>query len=318
MEPDQNALTAEQELGIDYAETAVIGTTAFQNPRITFSGDHLKWFYEKSFSLGSTVIALRSGGKKVGQIAMVKQTVMMDGQEEDAAQLVDLFIDKAHRGKRALTLLFAEVEKQFKAQDIRFAFGMPNVKAVHINELFFQLKPLLSLNVRIGCSLPFTARKANTSFRFSQQLKEEVVALGNRFATPKNENGLKWDGEKIFNRLSANKFEYALHATENLMVISSPRERRGVPFTLLCGFFRNAVSAVTTADIHSVTRSACATWGRPVFIYAGHYVALPELPGFALPKTARRSPMLLQARDFHSGRSPFSMDRFQLIDCDFA
>jgi Acetyltransferase (GNAT) domain len=311
-------LVAEREVGVDYAQTAALGTAAFENPSIVLSGDHLKWFYEKSFSRGATVIRLDEDSTKVGQIAMVNQLVVIDGKEEEASQLVDLFIEKSHRGKRALTMLYAEVEKQFAAQKIRFAFGMPNAKAVRVNEHFFQLKPYLALQVRMGVSLPLTAPKSKTSFRFGPELKKGVVALGDRFATPNDENGLKWDGDKLFNRLCARKFQYALHACDNLLLISSPRETRGVKYTLLCGFLRNPSVTVTGADIRSVTRAACAMWGRPLFVYAGHYAALPHMPGFSLPKRIHHSPMLLQVRDFFPERSAFGMDRFQLIDFDFA
>jgi Acetyltransferase (GNAT) domain len=311
-------LTAEREIEVDYARTAALGTAAFENPSIVLSGDHLKWFYEKSFSRGATVIRLDEDGTKVGQIAMVNQLVVIDGKEEYASQLVDLFIEKSHRGKRALTMLYAEVERQFAAQKIRFAFGMPNAKAVRVNEHFFQLKPYLALQVRMGVSLPLTAAKAKTSIKFGPELKKGIVALGDRFATPSDENGLKWDGEKLFNRLCAKKFQYALHATENLLLISSPRETRGVKYTLLCGFLRNPSGKPKSADVRSVTRSACAIWGRPLFVYAGHYAALPHIPGFSLPKRIHHSPMLLQVRDFFPERSAFGMDRFQLIDFDFA
>ncbi len=272
----------------------------------------------KPFSRGATVISLTEDGRKVGQIAMVNQLVMIDGKEEDASQLVDLFIDKSHRGKRALTMLYGEVEKQFSAQKIRFGFGMPNAKAVRVNEHFFQLKPYLALDVRMGVSMPLTARQA-ASFKFAAELKNEVIALGDRFATPANENGLKWNGAMLFNRLSAAKFEYALHATDNLLLVSSPRETRGVKYTLLCGFLRNPAAKVTKRDIRSVTRSACGFWGRLDDSYlCWPLAALPAMPGFHLPKRIHHSPMLLQVRDFFPERGKFSMDRFQLMDFDFA
>ena len=318
MKTDEISLVARLDAKVDYEQTAALGTVAFDKPGLVLSGDHLRWFYEKSFSRGSTVIGLFDRNIKVGQIAMVNQLVVMNGKQEDASQLVDLYIEKSHRGKRSLTLLYGEVEKQFAAQNIRFAFGMPNAKAVRVNEHFFQLKPNLRLQVRMGLSLPLTTKKADLSFRFSEDQEAKVVALGDRFATPDSENGLKWDGAKLFNRLCARKFEYALHATDNLLLISSPRETKGIKHTLLCGFFRKSDAQATSHDIRRVTRSACATWGRPLFVYAGHYKAMPHLPGYNLPKRIHHSPMLLQVRDFFPERSKFNMDRFQLIDFDFA
>ena len=290
-------LVAKRETEVDYAQTAALGTAAFENPSIVLSGDHLKWFYEKSFSRGATVIRLDEDGTKVGQIAMVNQLVVIDGKEEDASQLVDLFIEKSHRGKRALTMLYAEVEKQFTAQKIRFAFGMPNAKAVRVNEHFFQLKPYLALQVRMGVSLPLTAPKAKTSFQFAPEMRNGVVALGDRFATPADENGLKWDGEKLFNRLCAKKFRYALHATDNLLLISSPRETRGVKYTLLCGFPQKPFGAVTGADMRSVSAVSLRNVGQAAFhlcrplcraaAHAGIFPAQAHPPFAHAPASAR-------------------------------
>ena len=318
MDRAENVVVAAKETCVDYAQTAALGTAAFDNPRIQLDGEHLKWFYEKSFSQGSTVIALRADGQKVGQIAMVRQTVMIAGKKQAAAQLVDLFIEKKYRGRRALAFLYAEVEQQFLAQEIRFAFGMPNARAVGVNEHFFQLKEYLALQVRVGVSLPIKTSNLKKSFRFSAQTRSDVVELGNQFATSDVENGLKWEGDRLFNRLCGKNFEYALHASENLLLISSPRHRRNMPFTLLCGFFCRQNTPVTAKDIDAVTRSACSTWGRPLFIYAGHHLAMPFLPGIPVAKKLRHSPMILQVRDFTPDVSAFQMDRFQSIDWDFA
>ena len=311
-------LVASREDNIDFEATAALGTLAFENPSVILTGDHLRWFYEKSYSLGATVIGLKDDGVKVGQIAMVKQSVMMGGKQEEAAQLVDLFIEKSHRGKRALTLLYEEVGKQFEAQKIRFAFGMPNAKAVRVNEHFFQLKPFLSLKVRIGFSLPLTPNGLQHSIMVEDSKRALIIALADRYKTPADENGLAWDGAKLFNRLCAKKFQYGIHATENLLLISSPRETRGVKYTLFCGFLRNPAAKPHKTDMNAVIRAACSMWGRRVFIYAGHYEALPSLPGMPFPKRIHHSPMLLQVRDFFPERGKFGVDRFQLIDFDFA
>jgi hypothetical protein len=42
------------------------------------------------------------------------------------------------------------------------------------------------------------------------------------------------------------------------------------------------------------------------------------LPGLRLPDRIRPSPMLLQLRDFKPGAKPVELDRFQLLDFDFA
>ncbi len=311
-------LRAELETHIDYDQTASIGTRAFDNPKIVFSGHHLKFSYEQSFSCGTTVIALYKDATKVGQIALVKQSTCMNGAEEEAAQLVDLFVDKPFRGREALTLLYGEVERQFHLQKIRFGFGMPNARAAGVNEYFFRLKPYLALDVRIGISLHMLAAGSDASVRLASLSRDQFLALVDPFSTPLDENGLKWTGETLFNRLGSRKYQYGLHVTENLLLISSPRETKGIKHTLLCGFLVRPGTRPTGTEMRHVIRAACSLWNRSVFIYAGYYKSLPYLPGISLPKRIHPSPMLLQIRDFHPDRSLFGIDRFQSIDFDFA
>ena len=154
---DDVTTRAECEQVVNYEETARLATEAFASLNRVILPERLRWFYERCFSLGATVIALRNGDRKVGQIAMVRQTLRLNGQEESAAQLVDLFICKEFRGKERLQQLYAEVERQFVKQDIRFAIGMPNAKALGVNEYFFKLKPFLRLPFSMGVAIPLAA-----------------------------------------------------------------------------------------------------------------------------------------------------------------
>ena len=116
---------------LDYVETARLATEAFASPDSVFDSEHLRWFYEDCFPDGTTVVRLTEDetGNKVGQIALVHQTVLVNGVTEKAAELVDLFILKEWRGRERVQMLYDEVAQQFAARGIRFAFGMPNAKA---------------------------------------------------------------------------------------------------------------------------------------------------------------------------------------------
>src|SRR6185437_17110686 len=160
--------TAEREPHIDYVATAELMTLAFAAPA-PIAPERLEWLYNRSFSSGTTVIALRDGQRKVGQIAMVRQTLQLNGERETAAQLVDLFIIPGHRGKRSLKLLYDEVGRQFAEQRIRFGIGMPNTKALRVNAHFFQLQPYLILPFSIGISLSRRTSGGGLSFQFDPQ-----------------------------------------------------------------------------------------------------------------------------------------------------
>jgi hypothetical protein len=69
---------AEREPDVDYVATAELMTLAFAAPE-PIAPERLEWLYNQSFSSGTTVIALRDGQRKVGQIAMVRQTLQLNG-----------------------------------------------------------------------------------------------------------------------------------------------------------------------------------------------------------------------------------------------
>jgi hypothetical protein len=303
---------------IDYEEIARVATEAFGSSDFVFYSDQIQWFYERCFSAGTTVVSLRDGHRKIGHFAMVRQPVIMYGVFESAVQLVDLFIIKEFRSKDCLRQLYDEVERQCIAQKIRFALGMPNARALPVNAYFFRMRPFLWLPIRLGVAAPFRSPALIFSGRFELMKKEEAIALFAHYRTSEDKNGLQWDEDKLYHRLCAPRHFYGVHATQDLLLISSARATRGVKYALLCGFFERPGVHVEPGNVSVLVRAACHLWKRPLFIFVGLNNALPVHPGFLLPRWLRPSPMLLQLRDFQPERPEPSFDRYQLIDFDFA
>lgn len=309
--------TAEREPDIDYVATAQMMTLAFAIAEPT-PPERLEWLYNRSFSSGTTVIALRDGQRKVGQIAMVRQTLQLNGERETAAQLVDLFIIPGYRGKQSLRLLYDEVGREFVEQKIRFAIGMPNAKALGVNAHFFQLQPYLTLPFSVGTSLSRRASSGGLSFQFDPLDRNHLLPLLAEFGTTDTDNGLVWDEIRLFDRLSRPAKKYGIHVFGNLLLISSPRRSRGIDHTLLCGFLVRSGHRASRAERDSAVRAACLMWGHRLFVYVGINDKLPGLPGMVLPQQIRPSPMLVQLRDFRPDKAALRLDRYELIDFDYA
>lgn len=311
-------LVAEVETSVDYAETAQLANDAFAEHG-AFSAEHLRWLYERSFSEGSTVVSLRANGRKVGQFAMVRQKVVTGGVVEPAVQLVDLFVLKSFRSRQALSCLYGEVEAQCMAQGIRFAIGMPNASAIAVNDHYLRLKPHLWLDIRAGIAFPgLVAPSVVINEPFSAERLDLYRKWLSFYETPLEENAVPWTAEALCDRLSNPKFRYGLHAVENLLLVSSPRVRRGTPYTLHCGYFIRRGAQVRRRDIVAVTRAASRLWRHPLFVYPGLHTAMPQLPGLQLPRRLRPSTMLVQLRDFQPHKPPLRFDRYQPLDFDFA
>ena len=310
-------VTVLEEQTVDYELTARIATEAFAAENVHFSADRIKWLYERGFGRGTTVLAAIDDGRKIGQVAMVGQTVCINGELQPAIQLVDLFILQAYRSAQLVRKLYAEVEQICAARGIRYLLALPNDKSVLLNARYLKLAPLLSMPIRAAISLLAPTVKPTHSGLLKSMTRQEATNLLSAFACPASENGLRWDAASLLDRLSDPTRDYAVHATEKLLLISAVRRTAGIPYVALCAFFAKPQVEVTDTDVRQLVRAACRFWHKPLFVYAGTNTRLPMLPGIALPAKLRR-PILVQLRDTSSEAHDVRFDRFQLIDSDFA
>ena len=309
-------ITVSEDHDVDFESTARIATEAFGSKAVVFSPPRMKWLYERGFGQGSAVVAAFDDGKKIGQIVLLHQKVYLDGAPVIATQLIDLFILKTYRSPVLVRRLYKEVERLCEAKNIRILLGLPNPISAPLNARLMGLQPFLLLPVHVGVSLGWAR---STSLQFSGPVKafskDEAIERLSTFVTPPSENGLHWDASTLFERVSDPLYDYAIHATADLLLISSPRKRRGISHVLLCGFFARPGATVAPRDIGTLIRAACRLWKHRVFVYAGLNTSLPHLPGFALPARLR-PPILVQLRDCATEAAP-RFDRFQLTNSDF-
>jgi len=310
-------ITVSEENAVDFESTAHIATEAFGSKDVTFSPPRMKWLYERGFGQGSAVVAAFDDGKKVGQIVLLHQRVYLDGQPVVATQLIDLFILQAYRSPTLVRRIYKEVERLCEAKDIRVILALPNAISAPLNARLVKLRPFLLLPVRVGISLGWPrSERLQFSGPIKALSKDEAIERLSDFATPPGENGLYWDAATLFERISDPTYDYGIHASPDLLLISSPRKTRGLNHVLLCGFFARSGATVASGDIRILIRAACYLWKHRVFVYAGLNESLPHLPGFALPAKLR-PPILVQLRDTVSAESAPRFDRFQLTDSDF-
>lgn len=311
-------ITVSEEKIVDYEITARIATDAFGSKAVAFSAERMKWLYERSFGQGTAILAVFDEGVKIGQIALIRQKLCANGEFGAATQLVDLFILLAYRSPQLVRRIYKEIERFCLDKNIRFILALPNQNATLLNARFLKLKPLVRLKIRAGVGLlPPRLSKLKYSGRLKSIPRNQAIDLLSDFSTPATENGLSWDGETLFERMSDPTCDYAVHCTANLLLISSSRTTKGIKYTLLCGFFVRSQTKATTGGVRELIRAACRFWKHLFFVYAGVNRSLPELPGIVVPARFRQ-PILVQLRDFNSDEPKIQFDRFQLIDSDFA
>ena len=118
----------------------------------------------RSFGRGTTVLAAIDDGRKIGQIALIGQSVCVDGEICPAIQLVDLFILQAYRSAQLMRRLYKEVERICLERNIRYILALPNDKSMLLNARFLKFSPLMSLPIRAGVSL---RRPTPSTLRYS-------------------------------------------------------------------------------------------------------------------------------------------------------
>ena len=311
-------VTVSEETAVDYELTARIATEAFALGDVHFSPERIKWLYERSFGRGTTVLAAHDDGRKIGQIALIGQSVCVAGEIHPAVQLVDLFILQAYRSAQLVRKLYKEVERYCAKRNIRYILALPNDKSVLLNARFLKLSPLLWLPIRAGVSLRQpTPGKIGHSGLIRSMTPDQAIELFSGFSSSSTENGSHWEAESLLNRLDDPTRDYAVHATDNLLLVSSRRKTKGVNYTALCAFFARPSTEIAESEIDDLVRAACRLWKRPAFVYVGTNGRLPKLPGASLPARLRR-PILVQLRDVSTDGRDVRFDRFQLIDSDFA
>jgi hypothetical protein len=318
MRQANSMVTVSEETAVDYELTARLATEAFALADVQFSAERIKWLYERGFGCGTTVLSAFDDGRKIGQIAMIGQNICIAGEVHRAVQLIDLFLLQAYRSAHIVRKLYQEVENVCASQDIRYMLALPNDKSAPLNARFLKLSPVLWMPIRAGVSL---RRPASGSIAHSGLLKamtrDQTIDLFVPFACPADEDGSYWDAKTLFDRLDDPTRDYAVHASKNLLSVSTRRKTRGVSYTALCAFFARPSTKPDEDEVDQLVRAACRLWKLPAYAYAGVNSRLPKLPGVTLPVRLRR-PILVQLRETSTDRHNIHFDRFQLIDSDFA
>ena len=312
---DAVTLAVRPEPDHDYEATARLADEGFEKSGPSFDAARLRWLYTAAFAGGSTTLGLFDGERKVGQVVLLQHPVRAGGETCDAISLVDLFILKAFRSRDAIERLYAAVERFCLEHRVRFVLAVPNGKAAGVNARFLKLQSFLTLEIRAGLALPVMRGAGVVSVEAGRIGRAGCEDLFRRFL-PATGDGLSWSADTLWARLQDPAARYGVHATDDLLVISSRRVTRRLPHTLLCAMMPRPGGRVTRADVGRLTAAACALQGRPPFVYVGLNTAVP-LPGWSLPARLRPSPMVVQCRDLAATAVPPPFERFELLDFDF-
>lgn len=311
-----DAVSVRVEVATDYAETAALAAEAFGAEAGRFTPEGLRWLYEDAYGEGATVLAAYAGARKVGHLALLHQTMTVEGRPEPAAALVDVFVLEAFRSLATLVGLYRAAEAACRERGVRLILSVPNAMAADVNARILQLTEAARLDVRVGVgglAVPGVPVASHRVDDLGAERGRQVLAPFCGGAR----TGLGWTAERLWGRLGRPGAGYALHVGERLLAVSAPHTTRGLPHALICALLPRHGATVRRRDVAAAVAAACRAQRRPVFVYAGVNDAVP-LPGLLLPARLRPSPLVLQMRDLRRGAPPFAVERFETLDFDLA
>jgi hypothetical protein len=106
---------------------------------------------------------------------------------------------------------------------------------------------------------------------------------------------------------------YALHRTDDLLVVSCRDSRHGIRVAILLKVF--ASSRVPDNLQRALVRAVCRFHRAPIALHVG-LNDLVDFRGLALPERLRESPLNLIYRSLQTEPRPASLARFEFLDFD--
>ncbi|MBK8455943.1 MAG: hypothetical protein IPL47_01545 [Phyllobacteriaceae bacterium] len=274
---------------------------------------YFSWFSQSAFKKTEVTFG-ETLGSLIGQFAISEIEI----RERKCGQFFHFGICKKHRNISNIIAFYKQSENKVKENKYNYIIAVPNKKSFLLNKRFLKMEDRLTLDIRVGVALPRTSRRIVVSRAVDRADPFDATRWIAGHLAPSECAEVVWDAETLAGRLGNPMQSYALHATKDLALISSPRFFRGIPVVLLCSFHALPSEHVAPADVGALVAAAARFHRNPLFLYVGVNKALPRLPGWPIPDRWRPSRMIVQVREMVPDAPRLELDRFESIDFDFA
>ena len=311
-------LTVIVDTQINYVNTAKLANKSFGQGSDYFSESYLKWKYEIAFGGRTSVVAVMYEGQKIGQAAILWHGINFGSNLHGCAQLVDLFVVPEYRSISVVRQIYGKLNELLNEQSDHVVITTPNPKSALLNTRFLKLKIGEELDTRIGLAMPSQIKRTVQSLWVKTNQRCESVDFMQGIVGAGKIFEVSWTPESMADRLSDNRYQYAIHKCGPLLAITSSRTFKGIPLILICGLFTRDSSACRRSHLHEILSAAAILHRRLLYLYVGINRTIPNLPGISLPTRLRPSQMLLQVREGATEQEQIRFSRFEAIDFDFA
>lgn len=283
-------------------------------PRIS-QPEYLRWLYEDS-PFGAAIEAnLDDAEGRAGHYAVVPVDLTSDGAPCAGALSLNTAVDERARGGGVFLRLAEEAFEEARRRGVQTIVGVANENSTpgFVRRLSFELVGPLPATVLLP--RPGRRRQVRSTWAEAAFAAGGVAAAGldALLAPPAHGLARAWTPETVRWRLASPGSRYALHRSENMLVVTTADRGKGVPVAVLLKAFASAPPSA--AERHAVVRAACRFHRAPLAIHAG-LNDMVSFHGSQLPERLRSSPLNLIVRRLGGEPSRTAVTRFEFLDFD--
>jgi GNAT superfamily N-acetyltransferase len=297
-------------------------TAAMLNHVFTFDPpllpDDLRWYYDDNPAGTAAVGRVEEGGRRLGNYALVPLPLARgDGSSITLGVGVDLAVDPDARGKGTFRSTVEDSYARGTAAGLDGILGVANANSAPrmVSTLGWRALPDLPARMLLpGLGRHrYRTRRVDAAYLASADFD---AATAGGFAPQGGPAGFApvWTPEQLRWRLAKRRARYWVHASPELLAVSTVTKVKGIPFAVL---LKTLPRSTRPVDGGALVRHLQRVHLTPFVIHWGRAPQL-RLRGVTLPRRFLPSPLALVLHAFtdHFDRESFSLEAFEFLDFD--
>lgn len=278
----------------DLADSARLLFDVFHAPQFRDSR-YLDWYYRQN-PLGPAIETEYADEQGLlGHMAGIPHIYHSRSGELPAMFPLDIAVHERARGQGVMAKMtaacYAETERRWGSALLT---GMPNENSTHYYTTKGGFRLVTPMPVKICPSVWPELRRVETRRITATYLAgSEFEAL---YATldvePQDGWCEKYTLPVLRWRLSRPDTDYRIHASEEVVIVTSSDRRHGIPFTVVLKTFRRRNAASARPSANGVIAAACRERRTPLAVYSG-FSGRTRVYGAPLPERLKPSPLNL-------------------------
>ncbi len=289
-------------------------------PDKRFDGpDYLEWLYDRNPEGGGIYEGVDEDGRRMAHYALIPQRwrnaggpafvcFSLNAVTRSGAQRKGYFVQIGHR-----------IYEQARVQGAKGILAVPNEKSTPGALKYLGYRFLGPLPVRVlpplGSAKGFESRAVSDDWLASDEFSALAAGVDQHAASGWTQ---AWTPEQLRWRLGQPRGDYAVHVSDDLLVVSVEHRFLGLPFAVILKFLpRRRLADGETVSSRGAIAAACRYHRAPAAVYAG-FNAHVRVRGVRPPRRLQPAPLNLLFRSLSDEvpQETFTLDTYEFLDFD--